>query len=324
MDSITQATLGAAIGHVMLGEKIGWKGAALGGIVATIPDLDVVLLPFYSDLDRISIHRGFSHSIVFSLIGSVLVTLVLKKIRWTIELATTKLWIFAWLALFTHMLLDAFTTYGTQLYLPFSDYRVSFDSINIVDPVYTLPLLAGLILSLVFFRKKTSAPKFNQWGLIISSAYLIGTLGIKTLVEHNIKSQLSDKNLSYSDLLSVSVGFASMNWYGVARNEENLYLGKYNVLENNDIHFDQFAINDQLLNEVEPKLVDRLKWFSKGFYTVAQSDDKIRLYNMQCDMQGVRTFGDYKAPTAFYFEITPKTECGEYELSSGMHLKNKQ
>lgn len=41
MDSITQATLGAAIGQALLGKKIGGKAAVLGAILATIPDLDV-------------------------------------------------------------------------------------------------------------------------------------------------------------------------------------------------------------------------------------------------------------------------------------------
>ena len=61
-----------------------------------------------------------------------------------------------------------------------------------------------------------------------------------------------------------------------------------------------------------------MKWFAQGFYTVAEKDGKIRVYNMKCDMQGVLEFGDYKAPTAFYFEITPQ-EDGGYELTSGMH-----
>ena len=72
MDSITQATLGAAIGQALLGKKIGGKAAVLGAIVATIPDLDVVLLPLYDSLERISIHRGFSHSILFSILGALL------------------------------------------------------------------------------------------------------------------------------------------------------------------------------------------------------------------------------------------------------------
>ena len=147
MDSLTQAALGAAIGEVILGRKIGYKGAVIGAIIATIPDLDVVLIPFYSSLERISIHRGFSHSILFSLIGSILIAFILTKLKWTKQISYVRLLIFCWLALFTHMLLDAFTTYGTQLLLPFSNYRVSFDSVNIVDPFYTLPLLLGLILS---------------------------------------------------------------------------------------------------------------------------------------------------------------------------------
>jgi len=81
MDSITQATLGGAIGEALLGKKIGSKGALLGAIIATIPDLDIVLLPFYSAVERISIHRGFSHSILFSLIGAFIIAFVLSKIK---------------------------------------------------------------------------------------------------------------------------------------------------------------------------------------------------------------------------------------------------
>lgn len=73
MDSITQAALGASIGEAMFGKTIGRKAAIVGAIVATIPDLDVVLLLFFSDVQRLSIHRGFSHSIVFSVLGALLI-----------------------------------------------------------------------------------------------------------------------------------------------------------------------------------------------------------------------------------------------------------
>ncbi len=144
--------LGAAIGEALLGKKIGNRGAFIGAIVATIPDLDIALKPFFSDLQNISIHRGYSHSILFSLIGAFLFTYVLSRIKWTKQIPRKRLWLFTWLALFTHMLLDAFTSYGTQLFLPFSDWRVSFDSINIVDPVYTAPLIIGVLLSVFYYR----------------------------------------------------------------------------------------------------------------------------------------------------------------------------
>ncbi|MFD2823656.1 metal-dependent hydrolase [Lacinutrix iliipiscaria] len=320
MDSITQAILGAAIGEISLGRKIGPKGAVLGALVATIPDLDVVLLPFYSAVERISIHRGFSHSILFSFIGAFLIALILSKIKWTRQISYIRLCVFSWLVLFTHMLLDAFTTYGTQLFLPFSNYRVSFDSINIVDPLYTLPLFLGVLLSTGVFRKKPNRIIYSKMGLIISSLYLIFTLWIKQSVNQKFDTQLKKDSIVYNELLTVPVKFGSIYWYGVAKTDNSLYIGKYNNIEREKITFTEFSINDNLLNKVDSELANTLKWFSKGYYTVVEKDGIIRLYNMQCDMQGIRTYGEYKVPTAFYFEITPQPN-GKYRMSTGMHKK---
>tara|TARA_R110002049_G_scaffold132297_2_gene291377 strand:- start:494 stop:1459 length:966 start_codon:yes stop_codon:yes gene_type:complete len=320
MDSITQALLGAAIGEATLGRKIGSKGAVIGAIIATIPDLDVVLLPLYSSVERISVHRGFSHSIVFSFIGAFIISFILSKIKWTKLIAYSRLWLFTWLALFTHMLLDAFTSYGTQLFLPFSNYRVSFNAINIVDPVYTIPLLIGLVLSLTIYRHKKTRIKPTLTGLAISTFYLILTLGIKGFTKNNFAANLKEAGIVYNELLTVPVGIGSINWYGVAKSQESLFIGKYNTIEQNPISFSEFPVNDYLLEDINSELTTTLKWFSKGFYTVAEHDGKIRLYNMQCDMQGIRTYGDYKAPTAFYFEITPLLD-ENYDLTTGMHKR---
>lgn len=320
MDSITQATLGAALGEIILGRKIGNKGAVIGAIIATIPDLDVVLYPLYSTVERISIHRGFSHSILFSFIGAFLIAFVLSKVKWTKYIEYSKLWLFSWLALFTHMLLDAFTTYGTQLLLPFSNYRVSFDTINIIDPVYTIPLLVGLVLSLTTFRNKKTRMKPTIIGLGISTMYLVTAFGIKYNVNNTFSLNLKTQGIIYNELLTVPVGIGSANWYGVAKTNNSLFIGKNNILNKNDIIFTEFPINNYLLNDINNELASNLKWFSKGFYTVVENDGKIRLYNMQCDMQGIRTYGNYKAPTAFYFEITPLRD-GNYKLITGMHKK---
>ena len=318
MDSITQAALGAAIGEALLGKRIGGKGAVLGAIIATIPDLDVALLPFYSSLERISIHRGLSHSILFSIVGALAIGYILSRIKWTKRIDAWRLILFSWLALFTHILLDTFTTYGTQLYLPFSDSRVSFDSINIVDPIYTLPLILGLFFSIFVHKNQTNRSRWNYLGLIASTAYLLFTLGNKMRVENSFKSALNKQEINFNKILTVPVGMANINWYGVAKTNTGLYIGKLNNRNEHETTFEYFPSNDNLLNGLDDVLVDRLKWFSQGFYTVAEHEGKIRLYNMQCDMQGVRTFGDYKAPTAFYFEISPQDGSG-YDLTTGMH-----
>ena len=319
MDSLTQATLGAVVGEALLGKKIGGKAAILGAIGGTLPDLDVLFTPFFTEFQKISIHRGYSHSLLLCFFGAFLLAYFLSKIKWTENIAYRRLWIFSFLTLSTHVLLDAFTTYGTQLFLPFSDWRVSFDSINIVDPFYTLPLLLGVLGSVFLYEtqhSKRSIP--NTVGLVVSSLYLLFTLGNKQHIEKEFQNQLVAQNITCLKLLTVPVKVGNMIWYGVAKDKENLYIGKYSMLENNDIKFHPFPINDHLLEGLDEQLIDRMKWFAQGFYTVAENEGKIRIYNMQCDMQGVRQFGDYKAPTAFYFEITPH-ENGGYHLSSGMH-----
>lgn len=320
MDSITQAALGAAIGEAVLGKKIGGKGAVLGAIIATIPDLDVALYLSYDKFEMLSIHRGFSHSILFSILGAFLIAYVLQQIKWTKQIGYQILWIFTWLALFTHMLLDAFTAYGTQLFLPFSDARIGFDSINVVDPVYTIPLLIGLACSLFVFKSKPSRTVYNYIGIAVSTIYLLATLGVKNHVKEHFKNELAKQNISYISLLTMPVGIANINWYGVAKTNDGLYMHKYSILDDDEFPFEYFPINDHLLEGINPEVVDRMKWFAKGFYTVVKDGNKIRFYNLQVDMRGIVNNEGTKAPTAGYFIIIPQTD-GSFEFSSGTHEK---
>jgi len=322
--SITQAALGAAVGEAILGKKIGNKGAILGAIVGTIPDLDVLLMPLFGELQKMTIHRGYSHSIAFCLFGAFFLAYFLSKFKWTKAEPYRVLWFFSFLGLFTHVLLDAFTSFGTQLFLPFTDWRVSFDSISIIDPFYTVPLLLGLAASLYFHQpsdKKRGT--WNRVGLIVSSLYLLFTLANKENIQSEFGRQLEAQNIPSFEVLTVPVKVGNMVWYGVARDKTHLHIGKYSILKGNEIEFHRFPINRDLLTGLDEHLADKLMWYAKGFYTVAEEDGKIRVYNMQCDMQGVREYGDQKVPTAFYFEITTK-ENGEYELSSGMHMDKKE
>jgi inner membrane protein len=318
MDSITQATLGAAIGEAFLGKKIGNKGAVLGATVATIPDLDVVFYLFYDKLEMLSIHRGYSHSILLSVLGAFLIAYLLKKAKWTEKLSYQRLWLFSWLALFTHSLLDTFTAYGTQLFLPFSDARLGFDSVNVIDPVYTVPLLLGLIGSLLLYRNKPSRPIYNYVGLMVSSFYLVFTLVIKQQVEKHFVTTLESQNISYKSLLTMPVGMASLKWYGVAKTEDGIYISPYVLREQHPLNFTYFPINDYLLERINPMLSKTLKWFAKDFYTVTERKGEIHFYNLQVDMRGIIKNDSINAPTAGYFIIKSATDGG-FQFSSGTH-----
>jgi len=110
---------------------------------------------------------------------------------WVGDLSFRKAYFLSYFALFTHVLLYAFTTFGTHLLLPFSDWRVSFDSINIIDPFYTVPLLLGIVAILYFYDSKDiKRSSSNNIGLIISSIYLLFTLANKQHIQREFYTQL--------------------------------------------------------------------------------------------------------------------------------------
>src|SRR5690554_5094273 len=113
MDSVTQIVLGAAVGEAVLGKKNGNKAIILGAIAGTIPDLDVAAAYFTDTVSALEIHRGFSHSIFFAVLFALLFGWLLSL--WD-KRASLREWIVFWFFCFvTHPLLDAHTTWGTQL-----------------------------------------------------------------------------------------------------------------------------------------------------------------------------------------------------------------
>ena len=320
MDSITQAVLGAAIGEEVLGKRIGNKGAIIGAVVATLPDLDVFLYLFYDKFEMLSIHRGFSHSIAFSVLAAFLISFVLSRIKWFHDVKFKILLMFTWICLFTHILLDAFTAYGTQLFLPFSNSRIGFDSINVVDPVYTFPLIIGLIMSAWIYKTKSNRSMYNRIGLMISSAYLIFTLLNKECLKTNISNKLANENIEYISLLTMPVGIANINWYGVAKGKDSIYMLKHSMLSNIDYPIEAFPIHEEYLELMDRDVAEKMRWFAKGYYTVERENEKIRIYNLQVDMRGIVKIGNKRAPTAGYFEISNRN--GKTEFTSGTIKSN--
>ncbi|MEM1436856.1 MAG: metal-dependent hydrolase [Pseudomonadota bacterium] len=146
MDPISQATLGAACAQATQRAQLGWL--AFFGIVAGMaPDLDVLISSRSDPLLFLVYHRQFSHSLLFIPFGALLITLVLFWLpKQPLPFARAYLASFAGYA--THGLLDACTSYGTQLLWPFSDVRISWNLISVIDPLFTLPLLATVVLAL--------------------------------------------------------------------------------------------------------------------------------------------------------------------------------
>jgi inner membrane protein len=307
VDSITQFVLGAALGECVAGKKAGNKALFWGGVAGTIPDLDIVFSPLFTELENLSVHRGFSHSLVFGFLAAPVFGWLVSKIYRKPSAMVLKDWVklFFW-GIFTHPLLDAFTLYGTQLFLPFSDYRVALNTISIVDPGYTLPLLLSMILVMVFRRRKPDLSfAINKAGLVLSSVYLILTIFNKWYVERIFSAALKEQRIAVDNSLSNPVLFSNLLWYCVARNDSNCYIGYYSLLqESKTVSFESYQRNTILLNAIKDKEgLEKLQWFSKNFYVAEMKNDTLCFYDVRFGKTDLFSKEDNEKTFVFYFKI---------------------
>lgn len=140
MDPLTHALAGATLAWAATGSRLGRRAIAIGAVAALLPDVDVFIRSAADPLLAIEHHRGFTHSLLFVPVGGVIAAMPFaahSRRRWAAMAGI--------LAYGSHTLLDAATTYGTQWFWPFSSYRVGLDIISIIDPIFTLITLTGII-----------------------------------------------------------------------------------------------------------------------------------------------------------------------------------
>jgi inner membrane protein len=82
---------------------------------------------------------------VFALILALIFHRLLKKGDANNTWTFAKTWAVGLLALYIHLFLDCMTTFGTQIFLPVSNYRVALPAIYIIDLAMTLPLFSSWI-----------------------------------------------------------------------------------------------------------------------------------------------------------------------------------
>jgi inner membrane protein len=168
VDPVTHILLGANLAHVACHRQLGRHAALVGGLAAFAPDADIFIRSAADPLLAIEHHRGFTHALAFAPVGAALVaSLWLLAPAWRDRARWPALWCAALVAYVSHTLLDAATTYGTQLLWPFSRARTGWDLVAIVDPLFTLALLAGLVAALIRSRRGPAA-----MALALGGAYL--------------------------------------------------------------------------------------------------------------------------------------------------------
>lgn len=163
MDPVTQGAVGAAVTVAVARPEETRRAAVLGVLAGMAPDLDVLIRSSSDPLLFLAYHRQFTHSIAFVPVGAFLCAMVAFPL-FRRTMSPTRIYLFCFLGYATHGLLDAFTSYGTQLLWPFSDTRVAWNVVSVVDPFFTVPLL-GLVAFAATRRRPGLARVACAWGI---------------------------------------------------------------------------------------------------------------------------------------------------------------
>lgn len=291
MDTVTQLTLGAAIGEATLGHKIGSRAILWGAVCGTLPDLDV-FVPLGDAVRDFTYHRSASHSlVVLAALTPLVVWLILKVHPQTVPYRR-RWFVLVYLAFATHVLLDCFTVYGTQIFWPIDDTPVAWSTIFIIDPAYTLPLVIGVIAALVMSRERTTGHRLNTVGLTLSSAYLVCTVGAKLYVGDVARDSLARQGIHHERLLTTPAPFNALLWRVLVAGPEGYREGFYSLLDGTrHVSMRTFLTDPALLGGIDETWpVRRLRWFTKGFYSVNRVDDDVVVTDLRMGIEGSYVF----------------------------------
>lgn len=262
MDSLTQAVLGAGIQGAMLGRFHGRKALVAGALLATLPDLDV-LIDYGDPVSGMINHRGFSHSIFVLTALSAVITWLARRWRPSPDYGAGRLFLTIWLVLITHPLLDAFTSYGTQLLWPLTPTPTSWSSLFIIDPFFTLPLFVAFVAGLIM-GKRPALTRTLGWALGLSTLYLGLSLVAKSVIEARVQHRLAEQGVSVQAMFSTPEPFNIVLWRVVARTADDHYVETISsLLDTAAPEHIKIPLNTSLAEAVpgSPQL-DGLRWFT--------------------------------------------------------------
>lgn len=269
MDPLTQGVLGASVPQACARGRYGAVAGLLGFLAGMSADLDVLIRSEADPLLFLEYHRQFTHALVFIPFGGLLCAVLLHALIGRRKgLSFRQSWLFCTLGYATHALLDACTTYGTMLFWPFSDERFAWNTISIIDPLFTLPLLAGVLLAA---RRKR--PLFAQIAVFWACAYMaLGLWQRNTAVDMGEALAASrghqplrlEAKPSFANILVWKIVYETPQRYYVDAVRAGLAPRVYpgDSVEKLNIARDMPWLN---LQSQQARDIERFRWFSNGY-----------------------------------------------------------
>lgn len=269
MDPITQGVVGATASQLVSRriEKI--AAGIIGFLSGMAADLDVLISSSTDPLLFLEFHRHFTHSLIFIPFGALVCTVVFRLVfrSWfrRNRLSFQRTYLFSIAGYATHAVLDACTTYGTQLFWPFSDMRVTWNTVSVIDPLFSLPLLIMLILALL--KRSTGI----AW---LATGYAFFYLGLGVLQNDRVSDVAQELALSRGHVpsnLGVKPSFANLLvWKSVYEYQGHYYIDAIRMLGSNKVYqgttVEKLDINTHFAwldgGSQQARDIERFRWFS--------------------------------------------------------------
>jgi inner membrane protein len=269
MDTITHAALGACVGELVARKQIGKKALVIGAFAQLIPDIDFLAAFWMNPTDNLLAHRGFTHSILFGAIITVVLALAVKYWFPKLHMSAKSWMLFFGIEIGLHLFLDVMNNYGTGLFEPFSHYRVSFNTIFVADPLYSVWLAVAFIALMIYKNESVRRKLWVRTALALSTVYFIFCVFNKLFIGQALRNDLAQKNIAYENYFTTPTFFNNALWYIVVKDQNGYYTGYRSIFDTEkNIKLKFFPRNDSLINAIRKRDdVQKLLRFSQGYYT---------------------------------------------------------
>jgi inner membrane protein len=269
MDPLTQGLLGAALPQATVDRSQAASAGLLGFLAGMAADLDVLIRSDTDPLLFLEYHRQFTHSLIFIPLGGLICAALLHTIIGRRRgLSFRQSWLFCTLGYATHALLDACTTYGTMLLWPFSEVRVAWNTISIIDPLFTLPILVAVVMA-----GRRRQPLYARLALVWALSYM--ALGLWQRNEAvQMGYELAARRGHTPLRLEAKPSFANiLVWKIVYETDERFYVDAVRArvaprvfsgdqLQKLDIDRDMPWLDQ---DSQQARDIERFRWFSNGY-----------------------------------------------------------
>jgi inner membrane protein len=299
MDSLTHIALGAVIGEAFAGKTLGKRAMLIGAGAQSLPDIDFIAAFWLSPTDNLLAHRGFTHSFLFGIIATAILTEVAARSRWSHNIARWQWAAFLGTEILVHLVLDSLNAYGIGWFEPFSHKRISFDTIFVADPLYSIWLGIAILALFILRHRRGQRRNWILFGLVFSTLYLIYTFINKFSIESEIKDEFARNQIPYHRYFTTPTPFNNWLWYIVAEDDSGFHIGHRSVFDDHPTDFYYFPRQGHLLDSLQDeKDLERLLQFSQGYYTVEQWSNDTLVFN---DLRFGQIVGWYDPRERFVF-----------------------